>query len=129
MTLLITRILFALLLVVSLPLPLHAQETGEFVVFIHTGPRNTNDPLVLKIATSLVQRGFIVRAPDSLRITDGNPRVDYFSESAYKTARMVADLVNDAKRSSALSGDLNRSLTPQLQIKSGAEGYLGVWLF
>jgi hypothetical protein len=124
---LITRILFALLLAV--PLPLHAQETPEeFVVFIHSGPRNPDDPLVVQIASSLAERGFIVRVPDNLRSPYDDPRVDYFSQSAYRVARLVADLVNTAK-SGALSPNENKPLTPQLLSTKNRATYLAVRLF
>jgi hypothetical protein len=125
----ITQIAFALLL--GIPLSIHAQEQQErFVVFIHSGPRSLGDPLVQKIATSLAQKGFIVREPDNLQSEGGYPRVDYFSKTAFDAARQVASVVNYEKQSSGQISATDKLLTPQFQsTTSFSETYLSVWLF
>jgi hypothetical protein len=122
-------VVLALLTVVPILVQAQTAESG-FVVFIHSGPRPPNDPVVVQIAVSLVNRGFVVRAPDSARSSPDGPRVDYFSESASSAAKLVAGLVNDAKQSaSGLSPDEKRALTPRLQYVNNPSTYLGIWLF
>ena len=108
---------------------LHAGES-QFVVFIHSGPRDPDDPVVLQIARYLAQRGFIVREPDDAQDLYGGPGVDYFSDSATRTAEDVAMFVSKLKLTIGnLPDEQKKRLEPRLQRINNPPTYLGVWLF
>jgi hypothetical protein len=125
-----------LVLALCLPAPLHAQmqlggapqtDSKKFVVFIHTGPTAPDDPKIKQIAISLLQKGYLVRAPDGQRDQVGGPGVDYFDASAASSAQDVAKTVNELLPKMGIA--LQKPLMPRLQQVKNPPGYLGLWLF
>jgi len=100
----------------------------ESVVFIHCGPREPNDPLVRDVAIALLQRGFLVREPETDQDKVGGPGVDYFDQSAAETAQQIAQLVNETLVK-GVAVPQGKPLLPRLQRASTPSFYFGVWLF
>lgn len=103
-------------------LPKYGKET---VVFIHSGPRPPNDPVVRAVAVALLQQGFLVREPEPDQDTVGGPGVDYFDPTAQATAQQIATTVNQVLGREAPG----RPLAVRLQKASTPAFYFGVWLF
>ena len=102
---------------------------SKFVLFIHAGPKATDDPVIKQIAGTLAQKGYLVRAPDREQDNVGGPGVDYFADSALATAQDVANTVNEILQRRKLLESDNKKLKPRLQHVKSPPGYLGVWLF
>jgi hypothetical protein len=103
--------------------PKYGKET---VVFIHSGPRPPNDPVVRAVAVALLQQGFLVREPEPDQDRVGGPGVDYFDPTSMDTARQIASSVNQVLSKEAPSA---KPLAPRLQKASTPAFYFGVWLF
>ena len=103
--------------------PKYGKET---VVFIHSGPRPPNDPVVRAVAVALLQQGFLVREPEPDQDSVGGPGVDFFDPMAVDTARQIASAVNQVLGKEAPSA---KPLAARLQKASTPSFYFGVWLF
>ncbi|HEX8164203.1 MAG TPA: hypothetical protein VF601_00255 [Beijerinckiaceae bacterium] len=105
-------------------------ENARFVIFVHTGPRAPDDIAVKQIAAALSRKGYLVRAPDKQQDIVGGPGVDYFDDSALKTAQDVADTVNEQLQKLDPPVDEKKKLKPRPQrATKNPPSYLGVWLF
>jgi hypothetical protein len=131
--------IFQLLLILALclPVPLHGQGTppsgtrdkSQFVVFIHAGPKLPDAKEIKQIAVALLQKGYLVRAPDSQQDKVGGPGVDYFDDSALGMAQDVADTVNETFGRLGVQVADDKKLKPRRQRVKSPPTYLGVWLF
>jgi hypothetical protein len=124
----IKRVMFALLLCLpSLALaqaPPGPPAAGPYVLFIHSGPKNADDPEVKKIAVLLAKDGYSVREPENDQDKVGGPGVDYFGPQAEQEAAKVAGLV-----SGYLGRDPAKKLPIRLQSSKSPPNYLGIWLY
>jgi hypothetical protein len=130
----IKRALLAILLCLSASAQLRAQGappapgSTPYVLFIHSGPKNADDPAVRRLAIMLAKQGYSVREPEDDQDKVGGPGVDYFSDQARATAQQVADLVNTYLAQNG-PADPGRKLQPRRQSAKNAPNYLGVWLY
>jgi hypothetical protein len=130
----IKRALLAILLCLPASAQLRAQGGPPaaggtpYVLFIHSGPKNADDPVVRRLAVMLAKQGYSVREPEDDQDKVGGPGVDYFSDQARATAQQVADLINSYL---AQNGpvDPGRKLQPRPQSAKSPPNYLGVWLY
>ena len=108
------------------------SQSGEpkYIVFIHSGPKKADDPLVRQIAGFLVRAGYVVRSPDDAQDLVGGPGVDYFADPALPVAQQVANSINELmpKLGGPPLDDKNK-LKPRKQNARNPATYLGVWLF
>lgn len=103
--------------------PKYGKET---VVFIHSGPRQPNDPVVRAVAVALLQQGFLVREPVADQDSVNGPGVDFFDPTAVDTARQIANTVNQVLGKEAPTA---KQLAARPQKASTPAFYFGVWLF
>ena len=109
-------------------LPQSSSPFVAYVVFIHCGPKNADDPVVKQIAIMLAKQGYSVREPEDYRDVVGGPGVDYFDDQAKAKAEEIAKVVNDYL--AGVMPPVPRKLTARRQtVKSSSSTYLGVWLF
>src|ERR1700733_12369647 len=66
-----------------------------YVVFIHSGPKGADDPVVKRLAVMLARQGYSVREPEEDQDKVGGPGVDYFDDAAKGKAQDVANTVNE----------------------------------
>jgi hypothetical protein len=109
------------------------SQSGEpqYIVFIHSGPKKADDPVVRQIAGFLVRAGYVVRSPDDAQDLVGGPGVDYFADPALPVAQTVANTINELlPKLVGTALDDSKKLKPRKQqnVKNPAT-YLGVWLF
>jgi hypothetical protein len=106
-------------------------QSGEpqYIVFIHSGPRKPDDPVVRQIAGFLVRAGYVVRSPDDAQDLVGGPGVDYFADPALPVAQTVANTINDLLPKLGTPLDDSKKLKPRKQNVKNPATYLGVWLF
>jgi hypothetical protein len=124
----------AILAIFFLCLPWLAAAQGQnappgmagttYVLFIHSGPKNADDPAVKKIAVSLAKAGYSVREPENDQDKVGGPGIDFFAPQAAAEAAKVADLV-----SGYLGLEPAKKLSTRKQSAKGPPNYLGVWLY
>jgi hypothetical protein len=121
----ITRAL--LLFLLCLPSLAQAQSlpsTAPYVLFIHSGPKNADDPAVKRIAVLLAKAGYSVREPENDQDKVGGPGVDYFAPQAAGEADKVAGLVTGY-----LGLDASKKLPTRKQSGKSPPNYLGIWLY
>jgi hypothetical protein len=138
-----TTFMSRLFLVLALCVPgsLHAQgiqqraapqsTNSRYVLFIHAGPKKPDDSVVKKIAGTLAQKGYSVRAPDGEVDNVGGSGVDYFADTAQGVAQDVANTVNKILKDEKLLEPDKKGLEPRsrAQRTKNPPTYLGVWLF
>ncbi|WP_375412067.1 hypothetical protein [uncultured Bradyrhizobium sp.] len=100
-----------------------------YVLFIHSGPKSPNDPVVKRLAVALARQGYSVREPEPDQDKVGGPGVDYFDDAAKAKAQEVANAINDYFSQNAPPGDAPKKLQPRRQSTKNAANYLGVWLY
>ncbi len=127
------------ILVILLCLPSFAQSQvpqqggpsmaagNTYVLFIHAGPKKSDDPEVRNLALKLAQARYLVREPDNDQDVVSGPGVDYFSDQAKETAQDVAKIVNDFL--GPLGQSETKKLKPRLQSVKNPPTYLGIWLY
>jgi hypothetical protein len=98
-------------------------------VFIHSGPKQPDDPVVKRLAVTLAKQGYSVREPESDQDKVGGPGVDYFADQARGKAQDVADKVNEFLAQNGQPVDPAKKLQPRRQSGKSPPNYLGVWLF
>ena len=98
-----------------------------YVVFIHSGPKQSDDPVVKRLAVMLAKQGYSVREPENDQDKVGGPGVDYFADQAKAKAQDVADAVNGYL--GPLGQDVSKKLQPRKQSGKSPPNYLGVWLY
>jgi hypothetical protein len=101
-----------------------ASANGPYVLFIHSGPKSSDDPAVKKIAVQLARAGYSVREPENDQDKVGGPGIDYFAAQAAAEAAKVADLVNGY-----LGLDPAKKLPTRRQSGKSPPNYLGIWLY
>jgi hypothetical protein len=100
-----------------------------YVLFIHSGPKTSDDMIVKRLAITLAKQGYSVREPENDQDKVGGPGVDYFDDTAKAKAQDVANAVNDYLAQNAPPGDAPKKLQPRKQSGKNPPNYLGVWLF
>jgi hypothetical protein len=125
------------ILAIGLCLPALALAQGQagppttpgtpYVVFIHSGPKQPDDPVVKRLAVMLAKQGYSVREPQNDQDKVGGPGVDYFADQAKAKAQDVADAVNGYL--GPLGQDASKKLQPRRQSGKNPSNYLGVWLY
>lgn len=126
----ICRLLTVLALLAPVPLAAQAQiSEPKYVVFIHTGPKKADDPVIRQILGYVVKSGFLVREPDANSDFVGGPGIDYFSDDALPAAKRLADLLNGLLPKFQIEGVKIQPLNPRKQNVKNPATYLGVWLF
>jgi hypothetical protein len=98
-------------------------------VFIHSGPKQPDDPVVKRLAVMLAKQGYSVREPESDQDKVGGAGVDYFADQARGKAQDVADKVNEFLAQNGQPVDPAKKLQPRRQSGKSPPNYLGVWLF
>ena len=98
-----------------------------YVVFIHSGPKQSDDPVVKRLAVMLARQGYSVREPEEDQDKVGGPGVDYFGDQAKAKAQELADAVNGYL--GPLGQDASKKLQPRKQAAKNPPNYLGVWLY
>jgi hypothetical protein len=99
-----------------------------YVVFIHSGPKKSDDPVVKRLAVMLSKK-YSVREPTDDQDKVGGPGVDYFDDRAKAKAQEVADFVNEYLAQQSPPMDASNKLQPRKQATKNAPNYLGVWLY
>src|ERR1700754_4681441 len=99
-----------------------------YVVFIHSGPKQSDDPVVKRLAVMLAKQGYSVREPENDQDKVGGPGVDYFADQAKAKAQDVADKVNEFLAQNG-GVDPAKKLQPRKQSGKSTPNYLGVWLY
>ena len=126
------------LLIVLLCLPSVAQSQmgapppvagTPYVLFIHSGPKKSDDLVVKRLAIMLARQGYSVREPEEDQDKVGGPGVDYFDDKAKAKAQEVADTVNEYLAQQSPPTDASKKLQPRKQATRNAPNYLGVWLY
>jgi hypothetical protein len=97
------------------------------VVFIHSGPKQSDDPVVKRLAVTLARQGYSVREPEEDQDKVGGPGVDYFGDQAKGKAQELADAVNGYL--GPLGQDPAKKLQPRKQSGKSPPDYPGVWLY
>jgi hypothetical protein len=105
-----------------------APET-PYVLFIHSGPKTSDDLIIRRLAVTLAKQGYSVREPENDQDKVGGPGVDYFADQARDKAQDVADKVNAYLALNASPGETPKKLQPRKQATKNAPNYLGVWLY
>jgi hypothetical protein len=128
----ITRAILAMLLCLASFAPAQAQNAPpgggtQYVVFIHSGPKQSDDPVVKRLAVMLAKQGYSVREPEEDQDKVGGPGVDYFGDQAKGKAQELADAVNGYL--GPLGQDAAKKLQPRKQSGKNPPNYLGVWLY
>lgn len=133
----IKRILLAILLCLpslaqsqAPPQPGAPPQGGSpfaYVLFIHCGPKNADDPVIKQLAILLARQGYSVREPENDQDLGGGPGVDYFDDQARAKAEEIAKVVSDYL--AGLNPPVTRKLTARRQTVKNSSTYLGVWLF
>ena len=98
-----------------------------YVVFIHSGPKQSDDPVVKRLAVMLAKQGYSVREPENDQDKVGGPGVDYFADQAKAKAQDLADAVNGYL--GPLGQDASKKLQPRKQSGKSPPNYLGIWLY
>ena len=98
-----------------------------YVVFIHAGPKQPDDPVVKRLAVMLAKQGYSVREPENDQDKVGGPGVDYFADQAKAKAQELADAVNSYL--GPLGQDASKKLQPRKQSGKSPPNYLGIWLY
>src|SRR3954447_2380190 len=98
-----------------------------YVVFIHSGPKQSDDPVVKRLAVMLAKQGYSVREPENDQDKVGGPGVDYFADQAKAKAQELAEAVNGYL--GPLGQDATKKLQPRRQSGKSPPNYLGVWLY
>ncbi|HEU0084006.1 MAG TPA: hypothetical protein VFQ87_14160 [Bradyrhizobium sp.] len=134
MTILARAALLALLYLPSLALaqaPPGPPSAGgtPYVLFIHSGPKSSDDILVKRLAVTLAKQGYSVREPEGDQDKVGGPGVDYFADQARDKAQDVADKVNEFLAQNGAAAEPAKKLQPRKQSGKNPPNYLGVWLF
>ena len=104
-----------------------APAGSPYVVFIHSGPKNSDDIIVKQLAVTLAKQGYSVREPENDQDKVGGPGVDYFADQAKAKAQELADAVNNYL--GPLGQDPAKKLQPRKQSGKTPANYLGVWLY
>jgi hypothetical protein len=99
-----------------------------YVLFIHSGPKTADDPVVKRLAVMLARQGYSVREPEQDQDKVGGPGVDYFDDAAKGKAQDVANTVNEYLAQNGSPAD-TKKLQPRKQSAKSAPNYLGVWLY
>src|SRR3954464_11010248 len=86
-----------------------------YVVFIHSGPKQSDDPVVKRLAVMLAKQGYSVREPENDQDKVGGPGVDYFADQAKEKAQDVADKVNEFLAQNGQPVDAGKKLQPRKQ--------------
>jgi hypothetical protein len=125
------------ILAILLCLPTLAQARSQaappmpastpYVVFIHSGPKQSDDPVVKRLAVMLAKQGYSVREPENDQDKVGGPGVDYFADQAKAKAQELADAVNGYL--GPLGQDASKKLQPRKQSGKSPPNYLGIWLY
>jgi hypothetical protein len=125
------------ILAILLCLPALAQARAQagppvpadtpYVVFIHSGPKQSDDIVVKRLAVMLAKQGYSVREPENDQDKVGGPGVDYFADQAKAKAQELADAVNDYL--GPLGQDASKKLQPRKQSGKSPPNYLGIWLY
>src|SRR3954447_13414689 len=124
-----TAIMRAMLLIlVFLPALAQAQSAPgpggmPYVVFMHSGPKQSDDPVVKKLAVMLARQGYSVREPEEDQDKVGGPGVDYFGDQAKAKAQELADTINGYL--GPLGQDPAKKLQPRKQSGKSPPNYLG----
>jgi hypothetical protein len=100
-----------------------------YVLFIHSGPKKSDDLVVKRLAIMLARMGYSVREPEEDQDKVGGPGVDYFDDTAKAKAQEVADTVNEYLAQQSPPTDAGKKLQPRKQAAKNAANYLGVWLY
>lgn len=122
-----------LLILLCLPSLAQAQNAPPgpagtpYVVFMHSGPKPPDDPVVKRLAVTLARQGYSVREPEEDQDKVGGPGVDYFADQAKGKAQELADTVNGYL--GPLGQDPGKKLQPRKQSGKNPPNYLGVWLY
>jgi hypothetical protein len=98
-----------------------------YVVFIHSGPKQSDDPVVKRLAVMLAKQGYSVREPENDQDKVGGPGVDYFADQAKAKAQDLADAVNGYL--GPLGQEASKKLQPRKQSGKSPPNYLGIWLY
>jgi hypothetical protein len=99
-----------------------------YVLFIHSGPKKSDD-LVVKRLAAMLSRKYSVREPTGDQDKVGGPGVDYFDDKAKAKAQEVADTVNEYLAQQSPPIDAGKKLQPRKQAAKSAPNYLDVWLY
>jgi hypothetical protein len=124
-----------LMAVVCLPAVALAQAppappaSTPYVLFIHSGPKSSDDAIVKRLAVTLAKQGYSVREPEGDQDKVGGPGVDYFADQAKDKAQDVADKVNEFFAQNATATQPAKKLQPRKQNGKSPPNYLGVWLY
>src|SRR3954463_9954103 len=98
-----------------------------YVLFIHTGPKQADDPVIMRLAVMLAKQGYSVREPENDQDKAGGPGVDYFADQAKAKAQELADAVNGYL--GLIGKDASKKLQPRRQSGKTPPNYLGIWLY
>ena len=106
------------------------SANSKYLFVLLAGPK-TDDSVVKKIAGTLAQKGYSVRAPDGEVDNVGGSGVDYFADTAQGVAQDVANTVNKILKDEKLLEPDKKGLEPRsrAQRTKNPPTYLGVWLF
>src|SRR3954453_2684315 len=131
-TALARAILMAVIFLPSLALaqaPPGPPASTPYVLFIHSGPKSSDDAVVKRLAVTLAKQGYSVREPEGDQDKVGGPGVDYFADQAKDKAQDVADKVNEFFAENGAPPAPAKNLKPRKQSGKIQPNYLGVWLF
>jgi hypothetical protein len=106
-----------------------APPGSPYVLFIHSGPKNSDDIIIKRLAVMLAKQGYSVREPENDQDKVGGPGVDYFADQARNKAQDVADKVNEFFAQNGPPVDPAKQLKPRKQSGKSPPNYLGVWLY
>jgi hypothetical protein len=130
MTAIKRAILILLLCLPSIALaqaPPAPPSAAPYVLFIHSGPKSADDPIIKRLAVMLAKQGYSVREPENDQDKVGGPGVDYFADQAKAKAQELADTVNGYL--GPLGQDASKKLQPRRQSGKNPPNYLGIWLY
>src|SRR3954468_3273988 len=131
-TALARAVLMAVIFLPSLALaqaPPGLPASTPYVLFIHSGPKSSDDAVVKRLAVTLAKQGYSVREPEGDQDKVGGPGVDYFADQAKDKAQDVADKVNAFLAQNGQPADPAKILKPRKHGGKGAPNYLGIWLY